>query len=134
MSSDYRNYKGWTSILAVAFTDSFYRFFEIDVGYPGRAGDNTVLKHSWLMQKFREDPDTWLGPGGLVLGDSGASDGDNVCSSTPTTICGLLSPLSRHPYELPSTRIDCTGVARRLCTLSQVMNQLSSTKNRVAKA
>ena len=78
VSSDYRNYKGWTSILAVAFTDSFYRFFEIDVGYPGRAGDNTVLKHSWLMHKFREDPDTWLGPGGLVLGDSGASDGDNV--------------------------------------------------------
>ena len=40
---EYRNFKGWTSILAVAFVDSYYRFFDIDVGYPGRAGDNTAL-------------------------------------------------------------------------------------------
>ena len=26
---DYRNFKGWTSILAVAFVDSFYRFFDV---------------------------------------------------------------------------------------------------------
>jgi len=75
---DYRNYKGWTSILAVAFVDSYYRFFELDAGYPGRAGDNTVLQHNWLMKELRESPDTWLGPNGLVLGDSGASDGDTV--------------------------------------------------------
>ena len=47
---------------------------------------------------------------------------------------GILPPLSRHKCELPSARVDCTGLVWRLCTLSQVMNQLSSTKNRVAKA
>ena len=73
---EYRNFKGWTSILAVAFVDSFCRFFDIDVGYPGRAGDNTVLQHNWLMRAITGDPDRWLGPGGVILGDSGASDGD----------------------------------------------------------
>jgi hypothetical protein len=75
---DYRNYKGWTSILAVAFVDSFYRFFEVDVGYPGRAGDNTVLARNAFMRALETDPDKWLGVGGVVLGDSGASDGDRV--------------------------------------------------------
>lgn len=76
LQMDYRNFKGWPSILAVAFVDSYYRFFELDVGWPGRAGDNTVLKHSWLMTAIGEDPDLWLGKGGVILGDSGASDGD----------------------------------------------------------
>lgn len=75
---DYRNYKGWYSILAVAFVDSYYRFFDVHVGYPGRAGDNTVLAHYWLMKAINDDADKWLGPGGIILGDSGASDGDKV--------------------------------------------------------
>ena len=72
----YRNYKGWTSILAVAFVDSYHRFFDLDVGSPGKAGDNTVLKHNWLMEAIKEDPDKWLGKNGVILGDSGASDAD----------------------------------------------------------
>ena len=76
--NDYRNYKGWFSILAVAFVDSYYRFFDVDVGFPGRAGDNTVLKHNWLMEAMKQDPDTWLGKGGVILGDSGAGDGGSV--------------------------------------------------------
>ena len=75
---DYRNFKGWTSILAVAFVDSFYRFFDVDVGYPGRAGDNTVLVRSPLMASIASDPDKWLGKGGIILGDSGASDHNHV--------------------------------------------------------
>ena len=78
VAMEYRNYKGWYSILTVAFVDSFYRFFEVHVGYPGRAGDNTVLKHMKFMEDMTHDPELWLGPGGMVLGDSGASDGDNV--------------------------------------------------------
>ena len=74
----YRNYKGWTSILAVAFVDSYYRFFDIDVGFPGRAGDNTVLGSNPLMATISADPDKWLGKQGVILGDSGASDGDAV--------------------------------------------------------
>jgi len=74
---DYRNYKGWYSILTVAFVDSYYRFFEVHVGYPGRAGDNTVLARMQFMEDLKADPDRWLGPGGLILGDSGASDGDS---------------------------------------------------------
>ena len=73
---DYRNYKGWYSLLTVAFCDSFFRFFDIDVGYPGRAGDNTVLTRNWLMAAISADKDKWLGPSGVILGDSGASDGD----------------------------------------------------------
>ena len=75
---DYRNFKGWTSILSVAFVDSYYRFFDVDVGYPGRAGDNTVLTRSPLMASIASDPDKWLGKGGVILGDSGASDHDKV--------------------------------------------------------
>ena len=77
-SMDYRNFKGWTSILAVAFVDSYYRFLDVDVGYPGRAGDNTVLTRSTLMAAITSDPDKWLGKGGVILGDSGASDHDKV--------------------------------------------------------
>ena len=73
---DYRNYKGWFSILVVAFVDSYYRFFDLDVGYPGRAGDNTVLSRNWFMRALSQDSSKWLGPNGVVLGDSGASDGD----------------------------------------------------------
>ena len=72
-ANDYRNYKGWHSILTVAFVDSFYCFFDLHVGYPGRAGDNTVLKSYWLMKEIQKDPEKWLGPGGVILGDSGAS-------------------------------------------------------------
>ena len=78
VAMEYRNYKGWCSILTVAFVDSYYRFFEVHVGYPGRAGDNTVLQRMKFMDDVRKDPDSWLGPGGVVLGDSGASDGDNI--------------------------------------------------------
>lgn len=74
---DYRNYKGWYSILCVAFVDSYYRFFDVHVGFPGRAGDNTVLRHHWLMRELSADTNKWLGENGIILGDSGASDGDN---------------------------------------------------------
>ena len=78
LAMDYRNYKGWCSILAVAFVDSYYRFFGVHVGYPGRAGDNTILARWKLMEDISGDPARWLGPSGVVLGDSGASDGDKV--------------------------------------------------------
>ena len=78
VAMDYRNYKGWYSILSVAFVDSYYRFFDVHVGYPGRAGDNTVLARWELMAAMRNDPELWLGPGGVVLGDSGASDNDTL--------------------------------------------------------
>lgn len=76
-ANDYLNFKGWHSILAVAYVDSFYRFFDVDVGAAGRAGDNTVLRHNWLLKAMVADPDKWLGPNGIVLGDCGASDADN---------------------------------------------------------
>jgi hypothetical protein len=68
LAMEYRNFKGWSSILAVAFVDSYYRFFDIDVGYPGRAGAKTVLKQNWLMREIGQDPDRWLGPGGSFWG------------------------------------------------------------------
>ena len=62
---DYRNYKGWTSILAVAFVNSYFLFVGADVGAPGRAGDNTVLRDSWLMQAIKADRVGWLGSDGV---------------------------------------------------------------------
>ena len=78
LANDYRNYKGWTSILSVAFVDSFYRFVELSTGHVGRAGDNTVLKASGFMAAVQAEPDKWLGTDGVILGDSGASDGDRL--------------------------------------------------------
>jgi hypothetical protein len=75
---DYRNYKGWYSILVLGFVNSFHLFVDGDVGYPGKAGDNTVLRHSWLLSQITADPDAWLGRDGVILGDSGASDHDGV--------------------------------------------------------
>ena len=116
IAMDYRNYKGWTSILLVGFVDSFYRFFilrivdsfyrlthfgfvdtfyrfyEVDVGYPGRAGDNTVLARNGFMRKLETAADTYLGVGGLILGDSGASDGDRIFIN---------------PYHAPTTPERC---------------------------
>lgn len=66
---------GITSILAVAFGDLYYRFFDLDVGVPGCAGDNTVLQKKSLMRAIEEDPGKWLGSHCVMLGDCGASDG-----------------------------------------------------------
>jgi hypothetical protein len=40
---DYRNYKGWYSILVLAFVNSFYLFVDADVGSAGKSGDNSVM-------------------------------------------------------------------------------------------
>jgi len=75
---DYRNYKGWTSILAVAFVNSFYLFVDADVGAAGRAGDNGVLAQSWLLERIQENSTAWLGEHGVIAADGGASDGGKL--------------------------------------------------------
>ena len=89
---DYRNYKGWTSILALAYVNSFYLFVDADVGAAGRAGDNGVLASSWLLREIKAHPEAWLGPGGMVAADGGASDGGNF----------LLNPIpdAREPEDV----------------------------------
>eukprot|EP00965_Chrysotila_dentata_P257593 6212938-Pleurochrysis_carterae.AAC.1 len=78
-AEDYRNYKGWHSWLVVAFINSFYMFVDADCGYPGRSGDNMVLKQSRFLQKVASDPKVWLiGERGVILADGGASDGDKL--------------------------------------------------------
>ena len=88
---DYRNYKGWTSILAFAFVDSFYMFIDADVGAAGRAGDNSVLAQSWLLEQIKADPEAWLGKDGVIAADGGASDGGEL----------LLNPIlsAREPQD-----------------------------------
>ena len=76
--NDYKNYKGWTSILVVAFVNSFHLFVEAQAGHPGRWGDNTVLKDCWFLAQVRRDPKAWLGEDGLIAADGGASDGGNL--------------------------------------------------------
>ena len=90
--SDWRNYKGWNSILCVSFVNSYYMFVESDVGSAGRSGDNTVLKQCWMMRQIMADREGWLGPEGVIAADGGASDGDGV----------LLNP-----YSQPTTPEEC---------------------------
>ena len=47
---DFKNYKGWTSLLCIAFVNSFYLFVDIDVAWPGRMHDKTCIwieKNGW---------------------------------------------------------------------------------------
>ena len=74
----HRNYKGWESILVVAFVNSFYLFVDGDVGAPGRSGDNTVLQQSWLLEEIKKNPVLWLGEDGVIAADGGASDGGKL--------------------------------------------------------
>lgn len=79
--NDYRNYKGWHSILVVAFVNSYHLFVNGEVGSPGRSGDNTVLSTCAFLSKMAEDErerEAWLGKDGVILADGGASDGSSI--------------------------------------------------------
>jgi hypothetical protein len=91
-AEDYKNYKGFHSILALCFVNSFYLFVDADVGFPGRAADNTVLARSDMMEAIKQDPDKWLGQGGCIAADGGASDLGKF----------LLNPVANatHPEDL----------------------------------
>ena len=75
---DYRNYKGWESILAVAFVNSYHLFVDADVGCAGRAGDNSVLQDCWLLRQIKANREAWLGKDGVIAADGGASDGGDL--------------------------------------------------------
>lgn len=77
-AADFVNYKGWKSLLVVAFVNSFHLFTLAELGAPGRAGDNGVLRTSAVLDMVRENRAEWLGPDGVVAGDGGASDGDVI--------------------------------------------------------
>jgi hypothetical protein len=144
--NDYKNYKGWYSTLVLAFVNSFYLFVDGTVGYPGRAGDNTVLRHSWLMRQIEANPLAWLGPNGVILGDGGAGDGDEVFMQpyrTPSTpeefyfnFCHSSTRffveetfgrwknrfrflLTDHPikHELHTQLVYCTLILHNVCTI-----------------
>ena len=70
----YRNYKGWESILCVCFVSPFYTFTYADVGWSGKNGDTTVLKFSKYMDAVSENPELWIGKGGVILADGGCYD------------------------------------------------------------
>ena len=86
---DYRNYKGWTSILALAYVNSFHLFVDADVGAAGRAGDNGILKNSWLLLEIEKNHEPWLGRDGLIAADGGASDGGRFLLNP---ICDASAP------------------------------------------
>lgn len=110
-AADYRNYKGWHSILAVAFVNSFHLFVDADVGAgklwasacrarvstalpcvltcmyyvnraAGRSGDNTVLTHSFLMGEINKDPVKWLGVDGCIAAGNTTSASLHPCVYT----------------------------------------------------
>ncbi|CAN8026648.1 unnamed protein product [Ixodes persulcatus] len=47
-ATDYRNYKGWYSIILLALVDHRYRFRYVNVGAPGRCHDAHVFRRSAL--------------------------------------------------------------------------------------
>ena len=89
-AQDYKCYKGFYSILVLAFVNPFHLFVDGDVGAAGRSGDNTVLRNSWLMKQIEADRDAWLGQEGYVCADGGASDGVSVCAHA-SIACARLS-------------------------------------------
>ena len=48
----YYNYKGFFSIVLMAFVDADYRFIYIDVGNYGSNGDSVIFKNSSLGEAF----------------------------------------------------------------------------------
>jgi len=70
-AEDYHNYKGWYSILCMAFVNSFYCFVDAEVGWPGRTGDAAILHNSTVLNRMNRERDEWLGPDGVCLVDGG---------------------------------------------------------------
>ena len=70
-AEDFHNYKGWHSINVMAFVDSYYRFVDAEIGWPGRANDAGILEASPFVQRLRADREGWLGTDGVVLVDGG---------------------------------------------------------------
>ena len=76
--NEYKNYKGWMSVLVLAFVNSFHLFVEADVGYPGKSGNNSVLGQSRFLEKINLARKDWLGEDGVIAADGGASDRGNI--------------------------------------------------------
>jgi hypothetical protein len=90
---DYRNYKGWHSILCVAFVNSYHMFVYADIGWPGRAGDSTALKYSKFMECLRADRLSWLGDHVIVV-DGGCGDGTGGNDRTSIFLSPYRNPTS----------------------------------------
>ena len=76
----YRNYKGWHSILLVAYVNSMHLIVNPFVAGTGRTSDNGALKWCAFLQKLQnpEERVKWLGQDGLVAGDGGTSDNKGI--------------------------------------------------------
>ena len=49
--ADYYNRKGWHSIVLQGVVDHEYRFWNVNVGWPGRVHDARVLSNSTLFEQ-----------------------------------------------------------------------------------
>jgi hypothetical protein len=78
---DYHNYKGWHSILVIAFVSSFYMFQGVEIGWPGRNCDTRVTSRCSYFKKIARNPEKYLGKDGFGLGDGAfAGDGQHIMS------------------------------------------------------
>ena len=93
VSEDYHNYKGWHSINVMAFVDSYYRFVDAEVGWPGRANDAGILEASALVRSIRADREAWLGTDGLILADGGM---DGVDSFFITPFAAVVTRMQQY--------------------------------------
>jgi hypothetical protein len=70
--ADYYNRKGWHSIILQGVVDHEYRFWNVNVGWPGRVHDARVLSNSTLFEEAQA---------GRLLPDK------------PRTLCGVSVPV-----------------------------------------
>ena len=76
----FRNYKGWYSILLVAYVNSLHLFVNPFVAGPGKNCDSGALKRCTFLERLSDPAQRllWLGEDGLVAGDGGTSDEQGI--------------------------------------------------------
>jgi hypothetical protein len=88
---DFKNYKNWTSLLCIAFINSFYLFVDIDVAWPGRMHDKTCTEHSNFWTQMHLEREKWLGRDGVMLADSAWNTGSELVMTPYTAVDGNTS-------------------------------------------
>eukprot|EP00951_Prasinocladus_malaysianus_P037107 scaffold395992_cov48-Prasinocladus_malaysianus.AAC.2 len=102
--NEFRNYKGWHSVLCVMVVNSFYMFVDAEVGHPGRCSDATVTEESAFWEDIKADFEAWLGPMGMLISDGAIGLSDIVLTPYPRS-AGMTEKRRWFNFCHSSTRI-----------------------------
>ena len=101
---DFKNYKNWTSMLCIAFVNSFYLFVDMDVGWPGRYHDKTCTENSHLWSAMHVNREKWVGKDGVALTDSAWGHGSELVMCPYTAADGNTAAQQWYNFVHSSTR------------------------------